>query len=148
MMNRYVFLVVGGIIVGLVATSLLRAGGDAPKIALKLRQAKVQAAQQTYKVTWQNYKDGLAPPVELPYRWSCRLLQAEREVSDQKADQVAAFKAHWERMREMERIERELRRSRLNPINEVTAAEFYRIEAEIWLALVRDGGQIPGEIRP
>jgi hypothetical protein len=149
-MKRSIFWVVAALFLGLSATGFLRAGGDAEqaKLISKLRKAKLEAARQTYKVTWQNYKDGLAPPVELPYRWSCRWLQAQREMSGQKAEQIAAFQAHWERMREMERIERELRRSRLNPINEVTAAEYYRTEAEIWLAQTKDGGAPPGEIRP
>jgi hypothetical protein len=123
-----------GIILGLGVTSLLRADRDSePGKLAKLRKAKVEAARRTYEVTWKNYRDGLAPPVELPYRWSCRWLKAERELSQEKAEQVAACKAHLERMREMERIERELRRSKLNPVNEVTAAEYYRIEAEVWL---------------
>jgi hypothetical protein len=78
------------------------------------------------------------PAVEFPYRWSRRWLEAEREMTDGKAEQVAACKGHLERMREMERIERELRRSRLNPVNELTAAEFYRVEAEIWLTQVQE----------
>jgi hypothetical protein len=147
-MKRSIFCGIGGIIIGVLGSGLLQAGGDAPKVVPKLQKAKLEAARQTYKVIWQNYKEGLAPPVELPYRWSCRWLQAQREVSDQKADQVAAFQAHWERMREIERIERELRRSRVNPVNEVTAAEYYRIEAEIWLEQAKSGGPLPAEIRP
>jgi hypothetical protein len=128
-----------GIILSLGATSLWGADQTPASNKLtRLRKAKVEAARQTYQVAWQNYKDGLVPPVEVPYRWSRRWLEAERELTDGKAEQITACKSHLERMREMERIERELRRSRLNPVNELTAAEFYRVEAEIWLAQAQE----------
>jgi len=138
-MNRHIPWIILGILLGVGATSLLRADPVPASSKLsRLRKAKVEAARQTYQVAWQNYKDGLAPAVEFPYRWSRRWLEAEREMTEGKEEQVAACKSHLERMREMERIERELRRSRLNPVNELTAAEFYRAEAEIWLAQAQE----------
>jgi hypothetical protein len=138
MSRKFVWIILG-IILGVGATSLLGADqAPASNKLTKLRKAKVEAARETYQVIWKNYKDGLVPAVEFPYRWSRRWLEAEREMSDGKADQVAACKSHLERMRDMERIERELRRSRLNPVNEFTAAEFYRVEAEIWLAQAQE----------
>jgi hypothetical protein len=128
-----------GILFGVGATTLLGANDarESSKVS-RLRKGKVEAARETYQVIWKNYKDGLVPAVEFPYRWSRRWLEAERELTDGKAEQIAACKAHLERMREMERIERELRRSRLNPVNELTAAEFYRTEAEIWLVQAQE----------
>jgi hypothetical protein len=138
-MKRHITWIILGIVLGVGATSLLGADqAPASNKLSKLRQAKVEAARETYQVIWKNYKDGLVPAVEFPYRWSRRWLEAEREMSDGKADQLAACKSHLERMREMERIERELRRSRLNPVNEFTAAEFYRVEAEIWLTQAQE----------
>jgi hypothetical protein len=138
-MSRHVGWIILGVLLGMGATNL--SGADQAPASNKLsrlRKAKVEAARETYQVIWKNYKDGLVPAVEFPYRWSRRWLEAEREMSDGKADQVAACKSHLERMREMERIERELRRSRLNPVNEFTAAEFYRVEAEIWLTQAQE----------
>jgi hypothetical protein len=138
-MNRHIVWIILGILLGMAATSLLGADHASQSSKLsRLRKTKVEAARQTYQVVWQNYKDGLVPAVEFPYRWSRRWLEAERAVTDGKAEQVAACKGHFERMREMERIERELRRSRVNTVNELTAAEYYRVEAEIWLAQAQE----------
>jgi hypothetical protein len=41
-------------------------------------------------------------------------------------------------MRDVERVARDLYRARVNTINEVTAAEYYRREAEIWLVQARE----------
>jgi hypothetical protein len=138
-MNGHMSWIFLGILFGVGATSLLGANDarESSKLS-RLRKAKVEAARETYQVIWKNYKDGLAPAVEFPYRWSRRWLEAERELTNGKAEQVGVCKAHLERMREMERIERELRRSRLNPVNELTAAEYYRVEAEIWLVQAQE----------
>jgi hypothetical protein len=131
MMNRLAWMI-SGILLGL-ATWILPAAAGEPDNLLKLRKAKLEAARQTYNVVSKNFHEGPVRGVELPYRWSCRLLEAERQMSEQKAEQNAALKRHAERMRDVERVARDLYRARVNTINEVTAAEYYRMEAEIWL---------------
>ena len=80
---------------------------------------------------------------DLLYRWSLRWLEAERELSDQQADQVAAYQAHFERMRDLDRIIRRLHGSGQTTIEEASATEYYRVEAEIWLLKARDGKKNP-----
>ena len=124
-----------GVAFGLAMATLLRAGPEsAPaKVPERLARAKVDAARKTYEILWKNYQDELIPVVEVVYRWSRRWLEAELELKGPKADQEAAHLAHLNRMRDLARIARERRRFKINTVEEVSAAEFYCTEAEIWL---------------
>jgi hypothetical protein len=124
---------------GLVLLGVLQAAPeiDVPVVPPRLLRARVEAARKTYQVIWTNNREALAPFVELSYRWSRRWLEAELDMSNRKPDQVAAYQAHLARMRELERITKDRFRNRVNPIEETTAAEFYALEAEIWLTRAR-----------
>ena len=132
-------LALAGILLGLAAATWLRADPQpAPaKVPSKLELAKVEAARRTYEVMWRNNKEGLAPFAELAYRWSRRWLEAELELSDQKADRVAAYQAHWTRMRQLRQATRGRWQNRVNTVEEVTATDYYIVEAEIWLEQAR-----------
>src|SRR5215467_12171979 len=104
----------------------------------RLAKQRCDAARRTYEIWWANYRDNGAPG-ELVYRWSLRLLESERQLSDKQADQVAAFRGHAERMLELERfVERRRHASRQITIDEITAAEFYRTEADLWLLQAKE----------
>ncbi|HLJ93048.1 MAG TPA: hypothetical protein VKU02_07635 [Gemmataceae bacterium] len=122
------------IVCGLVVT-LLQATPEATpaKVPQELVKAKIAAARKTYEVVWKNNREGLVPFAELAYRWSKRWLEAELELTDQKANRVAIYQAHKDRMRELARITRDRYRNRINTIEEATATEFYIAEAEVWL---------------
>jgi hypothetical protein len=111
---------------------------ESEKLLIKLRKAKLEAARQTFNVVSKNFNEGPVRGVELPYRWSRRLLEAERQMSAEKSAQISAFQRHVERMQNVERVARDLYRERVNTVNEVTAAEYYRREAEIWLVQARE----------
>src|SRR5919201_4048882 len=83
---------------------------DAPAALTRLAGQRRDAAHKTYEAVWANYRERRAPEEAL-YRWSVRWLESERQLSDKPADQVAACKAHWERMRDLERLLDGLRRS-------------------------------------
>jgi hypothetical protein len=109
--------------------------GQEPDSAAAIARLAVQrrdAARRTYEVTWIDYRERRASLDGL-YRWSVRWLDADRQLSDQPADQVAAFKAHFERMRDLDRLIRKLRAAGQTTIDETSAAEFYRTEAEMWV---------------
>jgi hypothetical protein len=97
--------------------------------AVKLLQKKVEAARTAFKEVW----PGQWGDIEVPYRWSCRWLKAEQELSPRTEDHVTALQAHAERMRELERVVKGLYRRRLVALDQVRAAEFYVAEAEAWL---------------
>jgi hypothetical protein len=99
----------------------------------KLATAKRDAARRTYEVIWKNNREGYIPVAEVAYRWSRRWLKAELELSPKKPDQIAAYQAHVERMRELSRITRGRYQNRVNTLDEASATDYYRFEAQIWL---------------
>jgi hypothetical protein len=69
------------------------------------------------------------------FRWAERLLTAELELSDKKADRVAAYEAHLQRFKELEdEFKREVAGLEGSEgIADVAEGRFYRLEAEIML---------------
>jgi hypothetical protein len=137
-MNRYLGLPL--LLLGVLAAGPAGAAPDqetANTIA-RLALQRRDAARKTYQVLWLDYRERIASEDAL-YRWSVRWLDAERELSDQRADQVAAYQGHFERMRDLERLIRRLRESAQTTIDEASAAEFYRTEAEMWLLQAKAG---------
>jgi hypothetical protein len=132
--------IAAGLLLAAAMGALLRAAPQQPpaKVPEKVIRAKIDAARRTYEVFWKDYKEGLIPVVEVVYRWSRRLLEAELELSDKKADQVAAHQAHTRRIRELARAARDRYRIRTNTIEEVTSTDFYSAEAEVWLEQARN----------
>lgn len=102
-----------------------------------LLKAKLDAARKTYELTWKNYREGLRG-AEYLYWWSRRWMEAQRELAEGKAEQIAAVQGHAERMRELERVVQNLQRAKVGTLDEKTAAEFYRLEAEIWLQQAKE----------
>jgi hypothetical protein len=123
----------------ILAAGPLRAdeGQDTAAQIAKLATQRRDAARKTYEVWWANYREGRAP-AEILYRWSYRWLQAERRVNPQPADQVAAYKAHFERMRDLDRVVRRLQRAGIITIDEVSSSEYYLSEAELWLVEAKE----------
>jgi hypothetical protein len=129
-------LAVGLLLVGMTAA---RAAPDEAKALAENAKARAEAARLAYRELvlpqerdprfWSTYPDYF----ERVYRWSTRWLEAEREVSARKEDQVAALEAHRERMRDLERRVQRLRGGGNATVREAAAAAFYRLEAEKWL---------------
>jgi hypothetical protein len=129
---------IAGIWFGLLLTGSPKAAPDPKEKLTALLKEKRDAAQRTFDITWQNYREGRRGAEGL-YWWSRRWMEADQQLSEQKADRTAAAQKHVERMKDLEAIIRELRRNKLATIDELTAAEFYRSEAEIWLLQARNG---------
>lgn len=101
-------------------------------------KARMEAARKTYQLRWDKWKvaePGSNDPEGL-YRWSRRWLEAQLETIDNKADKLAAYSAHVERMRHLEKFVSEIFKIGGRDVYQadVTATEFYRLEAENWLA--------------
>jgi RNA polymerase sigma factor (sigma-70 family) len=103
-----------------------------------LAQVRVRAAAKAYEALWQAYKDGHADEEEV-YRWSVRLLTAQRETSVNKAQRVAAFEKHLKRMKDLELLAPTRVRKPGVPVppEKVPITEYYRSEAELWLHQAR-----------
>jgi hypothetical protein len=64
---------------------------------------------------------------------SLRLLEAERSLSEKKADQVVALENHWKRMKVLEEVYQERFEAGRVPIAHLSQVKFSRIQAQIWL---------------
>jgi hypothetical protein len=137
-MTRPVTVILGASLAILAAAWLRAAAPDVPvKESEELIRAKIAAARKTYEVVWQNNREGIVPFAELAYRWSRRWLEGELELSDKKADQVAARQAHRDRMRQLARITRDRYRNRVSTLDEAAGTDFYVTEAELWVQQAR-----------
>src|SRR5262245_46728700 len=78
--------------------TLAQLHGDEPATPA---QVKLEAARKTFEAYWayRSWSD-----VEIPYRWSCRWLEAQNQRSDARKDRIAAFQAHLKRMKALQRI--------------------------------------------
>ena len=103
-----------------------------PQDSAELAKAKLKAAQEVYSHILEGEKKAtrkLDP--ESRYVWSSRILKAECEVAGEKSKgYIAAFKAHFERMVELEQQTRDWAKAKQIGIEQVSAAEFFRVEAE------------------
>jgi hypothetical protein len=99
-------------------------------------KARLEAARKVYEVYLDRYKRGEPQPLnaELLYRWSRRWLEAQQELATKKGDKVAAVEAHLTRMRWLEELLRRMHKSGVAATFDVAGAEFYRLEAERWVA--------------
>jgi hypothetical protein len=68
---------------------------------------------------------------------SLRLLEAERDLSDKKEDQISALDGHWRRMKEVEEFNQAAFDAGRLMIFDLSQSKFYRIQAEIWLERAR-----------
>jgi hypothetical protein len=107
--------------------ALLKARAEA---AQKTHAAAVKSLSQTRRV------GDLVIPVGRPedvYLWSVRWLNAQRDLASKKEGQIDALEDHLRRMQDLQRRVEKLAPG-LVTLTEVHSAEFYRVEAELWLA--------------
>jgi len=101
----------------------------------QLSKAAVLAnrAKRAYGNALERYKTGNSDP-EGVYLWSRRWLEAQRKASTEKVDQTKAFEDHCARMKELEELVKNRSEAGTETAAYRAAAEFYRAEAELWLA--------------
>jgi hypothetical protein len=123
---------------GVVALALLfpvRGGGGKTGDALKdLAKARVQAAEEAYRSYLAEGQEQFHMRMELRYLWSKRILDAQLDLETQKNARIAAFRGHFERMAELEKTARKRAEVRRATKAQVAATDYYRKEAEYWLA--------------
>jgi hypothetical protein len=98
-----------------------------------LARAKTDAARRTCQALAQEYLEGKAT-VEQVHQWSQRWLNAQRELSSKKSDQLAAFQDHVSRMEQLEQAAKTRFDSRRGPLSDLSAAEYHRIDAQLALS--------------
>lgn len=136
------WVVVFGLAFLVCASNALAQQPDVKPDLQKLMKTRLDLAKKGFEVTLIGLTEisRPAPGVNLRlvkaeevHAWSMRWLQAERELSDKKADQIAALEDHLKRMKELEKRVKVLIPEYAPPF-EGTAAAYWIVEAEIWLA--------------
>jgi hypothetical protein len=118
-------------VVALVSALALLPSAALAASAAELRQARVDAAARAHGLASAGLSQG-ATTAESVYQWSLRWLHAARAQAGDVAGKLAAARAHLERMRALEATVRGRVEAGLAPPLERHAAEYYRIEAELW----------------
>jgi hypothetical protein len=133
MMGWKVFLAVLVLSVASLGLPPAQPDNDQTKALARFAKDRAAAARKTYEVLWSNYREGFRISHDTLYRWSRRWLEAERDLSKKPADQAAALLAHRNRMGDLERLIRNVRRVGQATVDDLSAAEFYKAEAEYWV---------------
>ncbi|MHB1423446.1 MAG: hypothetical protein ACYC3I_09690 [Gemmataceae bacterium] len=116
-----------------------------------LLKARVAAAEKAYRGEFEGLRKTrrfgniLVQVTDNPenvYVWSVRWLQAQRELSPKHEDHVAALEAHLKRMTDLH-AEIKTLSADLMPRFKVDEAEWYRLEAELWLAKAKKDDKKP-----
>jgi RNA polymerase sigma factor (sigma-70 family) len=111
------------------------------KLNLKLEQLlkeRVEAARVEVEVRTKEFEVGRGT-LDFLMGASRRLLVAEWESSDNKEYQLAALKAHFDRMKSAEDVNLQRFNDGRIPVQDVVEAKYYRLEAEIWLEKAKAG---------
>jgi hypothetical protein len=103
-----------------------------------LAELRRDAAQKQFDLTWQYYQQNRVETFDV-YLWSRLLLDAQRAVARTPEDRVEAFRQHLDHMARLEALIKKIRRLGFGRSNDVGASEYFRIEAECWLAEAKGG---------
>jgi hypothetical protein len=130
----------------LVCWSLLLVGTSSAPITQEKRApkqpalatARYNAALKQFDLIWQYYQQSRVESFDV-YVWSRLLLDSKWAISDRPADRIVAFEEHLDRMKKLEALVKKVRRLGFGRSSDVGASEYYRIEAEYWLAEAQSG---------
>jgi hypothetical protein len=98
-----------------------------------LAEARLQAALKQFELTWSYYQQARIDTYQV-YVWSRLVLDARRELGEAPADHLIALEDHLARMKKLEELVLKVRRLGFGRSSDVGATEYYRLEAELWLA--------------
>ncbi len=104
-----------------------------PSKAALLAEARHRAARKQFDLIWQYYQQSRVESFDV-YVWSRLLLDAHRSISKAPADRITALEEHLDHMIKLETLIRKIRRLGFGRSSDVGASEYYRLEAECWLA--------------
>ena len=98
-----------------------------------LANARLEAARKQYDETWAYFKQARIDSYQV-YVWSRLILDSEGEMAEKQAERVAALESHLERMKKLEALIVKVRRIGFGLSYDVGASQYYRLEAEFWVA--------------
>jgi hypothetical protein len=121
----------GSLLVGL---ALAQGPAAAPTQATAMAEARYRAAVKQFDETWTYY-----PPARIDsyqvYVWSKLVMDSRRELTGKAADRITAIEDHLARMKALESLVKKIRKIGFGRSYDVGASEYYRLEAEYWLAV-------------
>jgi hypothetical protein len=120
------------------AASVTPTPPDTPPKPSALAEARYKAAAEQFKEVWTYYRQSRTDTT-LTYYWYRIVLEAQQDLSDTKADRIAALEAHLERMRRLEALVLKVRKLGFGFSTDVGATAYHRLEAERWLEKARSG---------
>jgi hypothetical protein len=123
-----------GLVLALVSVAPSPAAKARPKSALA--DARFKAANKQFDEVWTYYRQSRTDSFPV-YYWSRLVLDSQIDLSDVRADHVAAYEAHIDRMKKLESLVKKVRRLGFGFSVDVGATEYYRLEAERWLEKVK-----------
>jgi hypothetical protein len=102
-------------------------------------QARLKAARRAYEGMLAAYKveATMALDTEYLFRWSHRWAEAQLQLAASRKERLAAVEAHLDRMKRLDQMIQGQLRVGVGRRFEGSKAEFYRLDAEDWLARVR-----------
>ena len=103
--------------------------GDNAREASAIARGLVDAARKTYEAYEKDFYEGRGIQ-ENVYRWSRRWLKAQVAIAKSERERVTAAEAHLARMTRLEKMARKRLDARVAPLQEYTAASYYRLRAE------------------
>jgi hypothetical protein len=109
---------------------------DRPGLHSATAKARRDAAKAVYEGSWQHH---IQDPGDGPddghyyHEWSVRWMQAERDLSRTRAEDITALEEHLKRMEFHKDLAAQSVKAAGAPAYAASAAEFFRLEAEDWL---------------
>ena len=116
----------------LAAFSVAPAPPQTPPKPSPLAEARYKAAVRQYEETWKYYQQSRTSSF-MVYYWSRLVLDSQQDLSDAKADRIAALKAHVDRIKQLEGLILRVRKLGFIYSTDVKSTSYYRLEADWWL---------------
>ena len=73
------------------------------------------------------------PHAEVIDDCAAKRVEAERELSTKKGDQIVAFENYWHRMKGVEKLVQLKSEAGSGATQDVAETRFYRLQAEVWM---------------
>ena len=105
-----------------------------------LAQERVETAAEGFRLAKQSYGQGHRSFDELG-TWSRRQAEAALDPAIPAAQRIELLEQHVKQAQEVERVAAQRHQAGMGGQDEAIGAKYLRLEAEIWLARARDGGQ-------
>jgi hypothetical protein len=123
-----------GLLLGLAlaVVSSAPAPQEKPKAKSALATARFAAATKQFDEIWTYYRQSRTDSFPV-YYWSRLVLDSQVDLSEGRADRIAAHEAHIERMKRLEALVNKVRKLGFGFSVDVKATEYYRLESERWL---------------